>query len=85
MNVSLCQKIYIELFLCYIFFLLCGALSGGKEGVLVVWELETEKKQVLPKMESPLLYFIFSSDPTLSSVSQIQSLCSYIYNLPKGK
>ncbi|KAJ4913724.1 Transducin family protein / WD-40 repeat family protein [Raphanus sativus] len=41
--------------------------SGGKEGVLVVWELETEKKQVLPKMESPLLYFIFSSDPTLSS------------------
>ncbi|KAL0872751.1 hypothetical protein Bca101_022456 [Brassica carinata] len=41
--------------------------SGGKEGVLVVWELDTEKKQVLPKMESPLLYFIFSPDPTLSS------------------
>ncbi|CAH8377974.1 unnamed protein product [Eruca vesicaria subsp. sativa] len=41
--------------------------SGGKEGVLVYWELDTEKKQLLPKMETPLLYFIFSSDPTLSS------------------
>ncbi|KAF3528837.1 hypothetical protein DY000_02036791 [Brassica cretica] len=41
--------------------------SGSKEGALVVWELDTEKKQVLPMMESPLLYFIFSSDPTLSS------------------
>ncbi|KAL0687095.1 hypothetical protein Bca4012_086772 [Brassica carinata] len=41
--------------------------SGSKEGALVVWELDTEKKQVLPMMESPLLYFISSSDPTLSS------------------
>ncbi|XP_024005503.1 WD repeat-containing protein 75 [Eutrema salsugineum] len=41
--------------------------SGGKEGVLVVWELDTGKKQLLPKIESPLLFFIFSSDPTLSS------------------
>ncbi|CAN8267470.1 unnamed protein product [Cochlearia groenlandica] len=44
--------------------------SGGKEGVLVVWELNTEKKQVLPKIkiESSLSYLVFSSDPTLSSV-----------------
>nr|VDD48251.1 unnamed protein product [Brassica oleracea] len=42
--------------------------SGSKEGALVVWELDTEKKQVLPMMESPLLYFISSSDPTLSSL-----------------
>lgn len=54
-------------------------LSGSKEGALVVWELDTEKKQVLPMMESPLLYFISSSDPTLSSVSHIQSLCAYIF------
>ncbi|CAH8274586.1 unnamed protein product [Arabidopsis lyrata] len=47
-----------------------GALlySGVKEGVFVVWELDTRKKKLLPKIGSPLLYFISSSDPTLSSV-----------------
>ncbi|XP_019088312.1 PREDICTED: WD repeat-containing protein 75-like isoform X1 [Camelina sativa] len=63
-----------------------GALlySGVKEGDLVVWELDTGKKQLLPKIESPLLYFIFSSDPTLSS--GIAALCTanhcvQLYNL----
>lgn len=50
-------------------------LLGGKEGVLVVWELDTGKKQLFPKIESPLLYFILSSDPNLSSVSQISFSC----------
>ncbi|EOA15844.1 hypothetical protein CARUB_v10007543mg [Capsella rubella] len=52
-------------------FSLDGALlySGVKEGVLVVWELDTRKKQVLPKIGSPLLHFIISSDPTISSVT----------------
>ncbi|KAG7626664.1 WD40 repeat [Arabidopsis thaliana x Arabidopsis arenosa] len=47
-----------------------GALlySGVKAGDFVVWELGTGKKQLLPKIGSPLLYFIFSSDSTLSSV-----------------
>ncbi|KAL1210327.1 hypothetical protein V5N11_006661 [Cardamine amara subsp. amara] len=42
--------------------------SGDKEGVLVVWELNTGEKQLLPNIGSPLLYSIFSSDPVLSSV-----------------
>ncbi|KAK8294511.1 hypothetical protein V6Z12_D05G004700 [Gossypium hirsutum] len=43
--------------------------SGGKEGVLVVWQLDTGKKKFLPRIGSPLLYFIDSPDPTLSSIS----------------
>ncbi|XVE71837.1 hypothetical protein DITRI_Ditri10aG0183600 [Diplodiscus trichospermus] len=43
--------------------------SGGKEGVLVVWQIDTGKKIFLPRIGSPLLYFIDSPDPTLSSIS----------------
>ncbi|XP_015899229.3 uncharacterized protein LOC107432272 [Ziziphus jujuba] len=43
--------------------------SGGKEGVLVVWQLDTGKKKFLPRIGSPLRYFIDSPDPTLSSIS----------------
>ncbi|GKV00444.1 hypothetical protein SLEP1_g13130 [Rubroshorea leprosula] len=42
--------------------------SGGKEGVLVVWQLDTGKKKFLPRIGSPLLYFIDSPDPSLSSI-----------------
>ncbi|KAL7130641.1 hypothetical protein ABFS83_13G148500 [Erythranthe nasuta] len=43
--------------------------SGGREGVLVVWQLDTGKKKFLPRIGSPLLYYINSPDPTLSSIS----------------
>ncbi|KAL5723660.1 hypothetical protein ACHQM5_007033 [Ranunculus cassubicifolius] len=43
--------------------------SGGKEGALVVWQLETGKKKFLPRMGSPLLYFTAAQDPSISSVS----------------
>ncbi|KAL6562454.1 hypothetical protein OROGR_003461 [Orobanche gracilis] len=43
--------------------------SGGREGVLVVWQLDTGKKKFLPRIGSPLLYFITSPDPSLSSIS----------------
>ncbi|XP_009627084.1 uncharacterized protein [Nicotiana tomentosiformis] len=43
--------------------------SGGKEGVLVVWQLDTGKQRFLPRIGSPLLYFTISSDPSLSSIS----------------
>ena len=53
-------------------------LPGGKEGVLVVWQLDTGKKKFLPRIGSPLLYFINSPDPTLSSVRFIRYLdCSF--------
>ncbi|KAH9805892.1 transducin/WD40 repeat-like superfamily protein [Citrus sinensis] len=42
--------------------------SGGKEGVLVVWQLDTGKKKFLPRIGSPLLYFTESPDPSLSSL-----------------
>ncbi|OWM87006.1 hypothetical protein CDL15_Pgr016043 [Punica granatum] len=43
--------------------------SGGREGVLVVWQLDTGKKKFLPRIGSPLLYFVDSPDPTLASIS----------------
>ncbi|KAL8461980.1 hypothetical protein ACS0TY_033171 [Phlomoides rotata] len=43
--------------------------SGGREGVLVCWQLDSGKKKFLPRIGSPLLYFISSPDPTLSSIS----------------
>lgn len=44
---------------------------GGKEGVLVVWQLDTGKKKFLPRIGSPLLCFTDSPDPALSSVRKI--------------
>ncbi|XP_031500790.1 uncharacterized protein LOC116264611 [Nymphaea colorata] len=43
--------------------------SGGKEGVLVCWQLDTEKKNFLPRIGSQLLYFVESPVAGLSSVS----------------
>ncbi|KAL9662756.1 hypothetical protein QQ045_027590 [Rhodiola kirilowii] len=43
--------------------------SGGNEGVLVVWQLDTGKCKFLPRIGSPLLYYTRSPDPTLSSIS----------------
>ncbi|KAI5414997.1 uncharacterized protein LOC127135035 [Lathyrus oleraceus] len=43
--------------------------SGGKEGVLVLWQLDTGKKKFLPRIGSPLRYFIDSPDPSFSSIS----------------
>ncbi|XP_052178617.1 uncharacterized protein LOC127792219 isoform X2 [Diospyros lotus] len=43
--------------------------SGGREGVLVVWQLDTGKKKFLPRIGSPILSFINSPDPLLSSIS----------------
>ncbi|CAI0427437.1 unnamed protein product, partial [Linum tenue] len=43
-------------------------LSGGKEGVLVVWQVDTGKKKFLPRIGSPLLHFTDSPDPSISSI-----------------
>ncbi|XP_020275588.1 WD repeat-containing protein 75 [Asparagus officinalis] len=43
--------------------------SGGKEGVLVVWQLDTGKKRFKPRLGSPLLYYTHSPDPSLSCIS----------------
>ena len=41
---------------------------AGKEGVLVVWQLDTGKKKFLPRIGTPLLSFVNSPDPSLASV-----------------
>ncbi|OAY64962.1 WD repeat-containing protein 75 [Ananas comosus] len=43
--------------------------SGGQEGVIVVWQLDTGKRKYKPRLGSPLLYFVDSPDPSLSCVS----------------
>lgn len=48
--------------------------TGGREGVLVVWQLDTGKKKFLPRIGSPLLYFVDSPDPTLASVREFPTL-----------
>lgn len=37
----------------------------------MVWQLDTGKKKFLPRIGSPVLYYIDSPDPTLSSVRRI--------------
>ncbi|RDX65834.1 WD repeat-containing protein 75, partial [Mucuna pruriens] len=55
--------------------------SGGKEGVLVLWQLDTGKKKFLPRIGSPLLYFVDSPDPSLSSGLQISCADNQIHIL----
>ncbi|ESW26740.1 hypothetical protein PHAVU_003G144100 [Phaseolus vulgaris] len=43
--------------------------SGGKEGVLMLWQLDTGNKKSLPRIGSPLLYFVDSPESSLSSLS----------------
>lgn len=43
-------------------------IIGGKEGVLVLWQLDTGKKKFLPRIGSPLRYFVDSLDPSFASV-----------------
>jgi len=53
-------------------------LAGGREGVLVVWQIDTGKKKFLPRIGSPLLYFVDSPDPSLASVRK-KIVCSTSY------
>ncbi|KAJ6797873.1 WD repeat-containing protein 75 [Iris pallida] len=43
--------------------------SGGREGVLVVWQLDSGKKKFKPRLGAPLLYYTHSPDPVLSCIS----------------
>ncbi|KAG1368428.1 WD repeat-containing protein 75 [Cocos nucifera] len=55
----------------FLFFSSDGAYlySGGKEGVVVIWQLDTGKRKYKPRLGSPLLYFTDSPDPSLSCIS----------------
>uniref|UniRef100_A0A0E0MPF9 WD repeat-containing protein 75 second beta-propeller domain-containing protein n=1 Tax=Oryza punctata TaxID=4537 RepID=A0A0E0MPF9_ORYPU len=43
--------------------------SGGMEGVIVVWQLDTGKRRYKPRLGSPLLSFVDSPDSSISCVS----------------
>ncbi|KAL8135453.1 uncharacterized protein LOC141713331 isoform X2 [Apium graveolens] len=43
--------------------------SGGKEGVLMVWQLDTGKRKFLPRIGSSLLFYTSSGDPSISTIS----------------
>ncbi|KQJ85864.1 WD repeat-containing protein 75 [Brachypodium distachyon] len=43
--------------------------SGGMEGVIVVWQLDTGKRRYKPRLGSPLLFFVGSPDSSISCVS----------------
>uniref|UniRef100_A0A0E0FE35 WD repeat-containing protein 75 second beta-propeller domain-containing protein n=1 Tax=Oryza meridionalis TaxID=40149 RepID=A0A0E0FE35_9ORYZ len=43
--------------------------SGGMEGVIVVWQLDTGKRRYKPRLGSPLLSFVDSPDSSIACVS----------------
>ncbi|KAM0845807.1 hypothetical protein ACQ4PT_056112 [Festuca glaucescens] len=43
--------------------------SGGMEGVIVVWHLDSGKKRYKPRLGSPLMFFVDSPDSSISCVS----------------
>ncbi|GLJ11978.1 hypothetical protein SUGI_0181380 [Cryptomeria japonica] len=43
--------------------------SGAKEGVFVIWQLETGKRQYFPRLGGPLLFLAESPEPSLFSIS----------------
>lgn len=55
----------------FLFFSSDGAYlySGGKEGVIVVWQLDTGKKKFKPRLGSPLISFVDSPHPEISCLS----------------
>jgi NET1-associated nuclear protein 1 (U3 small nucleolar RNA-associated protein 17) len=44
-------------------------ISGGKEGVLVIWQLGTGSKRFLPRLGSPIIALSISTDHTLYAIS----------------
>uniref|UniRef100_A0A0D6QW70 WD repeat-containing protein 75 second beta-propeller domain-containing protein n=1 Tax=Araucaria cunninghamii TaxID=56994 RepID=A0A0D6QW70_ARACU len=43
--------------------------SGAKEGVFVIWQMETGKRRYFPRLGGPLLFFANSPEPSLFSIS----------------
>ena len=45
-------------------------LSGGEEGVLVMWQYSTHHKEFLPRLGAPINHLAISPDDSLTAVSQ---------------
>ena len=44
-------------------------LSGGEEGVLVMWQYKTGRQEFLPRLNSPINHLAISPDDSLTAVS----------------
>ncbi|XP_078656195.1 WD repeat-containing protein 75-like isoform X2 [Branchiostoma floridae x Branchiostoma belcheri] len=53
-------------------------MSVGQECVLVLWQYNTEKKDFLPRMGSPLCYINSSPDGSLLAVSQVENVVQIV-------
>ncbi|XP_078621982.1 WD repeat-containing protein 75-like [Branchiostoma floridae x Branchiostoma japonicum] len=53
-------------------------MSVGQECVLVLWQYNTEKKDFLPRMGSPLCYISSSPDGSLLAVSQVENVVQIV-------
>ena len=56
-------------------------LSGGLEGVLVMWQYKTHHQEFLPRLGAPINHLTVSPDDSLTAVSQNENgitsfLCS---------
>ena len=45
-------------------------LSGGQEGVLVMWQYKTHHQEFLPRLGAPINHLAVSPDDSLTAVSQ---------------
>lgn len=53
-------------------------LSGGSEGVLVIWQLETGKRQFLPRLGGPLVSIASSPKPFVFAVTCMDNTLKFV-------
>lgn len=53
-------------------------LSGGLEGVLVIWQLETGKCQFLPRLGGPLVSIAASPNPSLYAIACLDNAVKFV-------
>ncbi|KAJ7375351.1 WD repeat-containing protein 75 [Desmophyllum pertusum] len=56
-------------------------LSGGEEGVLVMWQYSTHHKEFLPRLGAPINHLAISPDDSLTAVSQKENVIRLINNI----
>jgi len=56
-------------------------LSGGQEGVLVMWQYKTHHQEFLPRLGAPINHLAVSPDDSLTAVSQNENVIRLINNI----
>ena len=60
----------LKLLLTFIVHVGSNMLSGGHEGVLVMWQYKTHHQEFLPRLGAPINHLAVSPDDFLTAVSQ---------------